>query len=75
MEECGADGVNVEVEVGEEEGGLEGVGDIGFAGPPHLSIVALFGEVVGPPDGFDGVFGEITGDPVNEDIGVGRGYH
>ena len=75
VEEGGADGVNIEVEVGQEEGGLERVGDIRLAGQPLLPFMALPGEVIGPPDRLDGVFGEIAGNPVNQDTGVGRGYH
>ena len=59
----------------QEEGGLEGVGDIRFAGEPGLALVALFGEVVGFLDRAGHLLGKVAGNLFYKDIGVGGGYH
>jgi hypothetical protein len=47
VEQGGHDGVGVQVEVGQEDGGLQGMDDVGLARLAGLALVALMGVGVG----------------------------
>ena len=51
VEEGGLDGIGVQVEVGQDGGGGQGMDDVGVAGEAFLPVVAAGGEVVGGADG------------------------
>jgi hypothetical protein len=52
------------VEVGKKEGGFQRVGDIRFARLTMLTVVALIGEGISPPNGVRRFFGQVGDYPV-----------
>mgnify|MGYP003715854593 CR=1 FL=1 len=68
MEQRGDDGVGVQVEVGEEEGGFQGVGDVRLAGFPGLPSVAFVGVDVCLPHKFGAVLGQVSADPLDKGL-------
>ena len=74
MEQGGDDGVVIQVKVGQEQSGFQGMGDIGLTGQPHLALVALFRKGVSLADELRRIQGQITGYPVNQGCGAGGSY-
>ena len=69
MEQSGDNGVGVEAEVGEEEGGFQGVGDVGLAGFSHLPYVAFVGVAVCLPHESAAFLGQVSTDPFYKGLG------
>ena len=63
------------MEVGKEEGGFQGVGNIGFARLTVLAVVTFIGVGVGPPNGVSRLFGQVGDYPVYKSLnGFGSSY-
>ena len=66
VEEAGGDGGRVELHLGEDEGDLQRVEDVGFAGGAELPVVMLEAELPGMADDVEIVGGAIGVDGVEQ---------
>jgi len=62
------------VEVGQEEGSFQGMGDVGLAGLALLSLMTLLGKDVGLRYQLLRVVGQVVGYLVNQGLSVGDSY-
>ena len=74
MKEGGDDGIGVQVEVGQVDGGFKGVSDVGFAGLAGLTSVAVVGVSVCLLDQEGLVLGKVGGNAVEEGFNFGGNY-
>jgi hypothetical protein len=74
MEEPGGDGGHVHLEVDEEAGHLQGVGEIGLAGGPLLALMGALGEPVGALEQIQVSGRLVLGDLLDERLQLGQPY-
>jgi hypothetical protein len=70
MEEGGADGVAVKVQVGEKGSSLQRVKNVWLTGLARLAVVTLFSVQVGPLNLGNRIFGKVPGNLVKEVVGL-----
>ena len=72
MQQPGDDARHVELQLGDDAGDLERMGEVGLAGQPPLAAVHLGRELVGPADRA-GIGGRIVGLDAVDEILEGHG--